>query len=610
MTPDTRALLSARVQAALVQLYADDAPDDPKLTPATREEFGDYQCNAALALTKKLQQKAEPGTKITGRQVANAILQTLDVSDFCDAPTIAGPGFINLSLTDAFVFERLHAMYKDRARLAIPKRAPSQRIVIDFSSPNIAKDMHVGHLRSTIIGDTLSRILEFLGHDTVRLNHTGDWGTQFGQLIAYMKIECPQLLSGEGDAAAEIGDLVSFYKKAKAKFDEDAEFKANALAEVVKLQGGDPDSKRAWNMICDVSRAEFEKVYSRLDIKLKERGESFYNPFLKDIVDDLKTQELAVVNEGAMCVFLEGKKFQGRDGKQLPVIIQKSDGGFLYATTDLAAIRYRVNEDKAERIIYVTDSGQSLHFEQIFTVARKAGYLPEAIKAEHVAFGLVQGADGKKFKTRSGAAPKLAELLDEARDRSRKELDQRAEAIAAAARENGQEPPSSESEDELQKKSETIGIASVKYADLKNNRTGNYKFSFDKMVKMEGDTAPYLMYAYARVQGINAAAAADTAELPEEINFTFAKKEERALAKALMRLPEMLTELERDLLPHVLCEYIYGLTQKFNQFYEQCRVNDAESKELSLSRLALCQIYADTLKLGLGLLGIPTLNKI
>lgn len=608
MVTDTRTALSTRLQETLVQLYADDAPPDPKLTPATNPRFGDYQCNAALALSKKLQQKADAGVRINGRDVANAILAALDVSELCEKPAVAGPGFINLTLSDDYVIGKLKRMYADRERLGIPIREKTQRVIVDFSSPNIAKDMHVGHLRSTIIGDTLSRILEFLGHETIRLNHTGDWGTQFGQLITYVKRECPQLLQGAGDAAAEIGDLVEFYKKAKKRFDEDDEFKESALAEVVELQSGNPESLAAWKMICEISRAEFEKVYKRLDIKLTERGESFYNPFLKGIIELLTEQELAVENEGATVVFLEGNQFTK------PVIVRKSDGGFLYATTDLAAVQYRVNEDKADRIIYVTDVGQSLHFQEIFAVARKARILPDSVRAEHVAFGLVQGADGKKFKTRSGAAPKLAELLDEARDRVRNELERRAQTEAEAALAAGQDPPLGKSEEEMERISELIGIAAVKYADLKNNRTNNYKFSFDKMVKLEGDTAPYVMYAFARVQGIYRTAAAqaigDGKSLPTEIEFSFAKNEERALAKTLLRLPEVLSALESDLLPNVLCEYVYGLTAKFNQFYEQCPVLNAETETLKGSRLALCQISADTLKLCLNLLGIPTLDRI
>lgn len=610
-TEDTRVTLAARVVEAMRRAYGEDAGDDPKLTPATRPDFGDYQCNAAMSLSKKL--------KVKPRDVAARIVEEMDVKDFCLDPVIAGPGFINLTLSDEFVNQKLTAMLNDRERLGIEERKEKQRIVVDFSSPNIAKDMHVGHLRSTIIGDTIARILEFLGHDTIRLNHTGDWGTQFGQLIAYIKSECPELLEagaeGQGEmAAAKIGDLVEFYRKAKKRFDDDPEFKSTALREVVKLQGGDPDSLRAWNLICDLSRIEFQKIYDRLSIRLEERGESFYNPFLADIVKGLQEKGLAIKNEGAMVVFLDGPQFKGRKGEPLPVIVQKSDGGFLYATTDLAAVRYRAFEDKADRIVYVTDIGQSLHFQQIFAVVKKAELIPENISLEHVPFGLVQGEDGKKFKTRSGAAPKLSELLDEARDRVRAELVKRADDDEAKAAESGAPAPKRKSDEEMEKMSEIIGCAAVKYADLKNNRASNYKFSFDKMVKLEGDTAPYIMYAYARVQGIYRTASA-ASEMQGQtdlsgISFEFEKPEERALSKILLRLPEVLTELEKELFPHTLCEYMKNVTSRFNQFYEQCPVVHAGSPSLKKSRLALCQISADTLQLCLDLLGIPTLDQI
>ncbi|KAI0564034.1 Arginyl-tRNA synthetase [Gracilaria domingensis] len=608
MMTDTRNFLASRVVDAMNAAYGEQAGDDPKLTPATRPDFGDYQCNAAMSLSKKV--GARP------RDVAAKILEQLDLSGVCEPPAIAGPGFINLTLNDDYVNDKLNEMLSNRSRLGVKKRDPPQRIVVDFSSPNIAKDMHVGHLRSTIIGDTLARILEFLGHTTIRLNHTGDWGTQFGQLITYMKAECPQLLEEghDSEAAATIGDLVEFYRQAKKCYDEDPAFKSAALAEVVQLQSGNPETLRAWKLICDLSRTEFQKIYDRLDIKLEERGESFYNPLLSDVVASLFEKGLATKNEGATVVFLEGDKFKGGDGKPLPVIVQKSDGGYLYATTDLAAVRYRSSKDEADRILYVTDVGQSLHFKQIFALCRKAQFLPERVSLEHVPFGLVQGADGKKFKTRAGAAPKLSELLDEARDRVRIELTKRAEEDAERAGAAGEEPQAQKSEEEMQTMSEIIGVAAVKYADLQNNRTSNYKFSFDKMVKLEGNTAPYIMYAFARVQGIYRTAAAASGEtvtgVGPGVNFVFEKKEERGLSKMLMRLPEVLSELERDLLPHVLCDYVKNVTTRFNQFYEECPVLNASSDELKLSRLALCQISADTLKLCLGLLGIPTLDRI
>lgn len=609
---DTRAILSKRVQEAMGTAYGLEYATDPKLTPATRPDFGDYQCNAAMSLCKILGSRP--------RDVASTILSHLEVSDMCNPPEIAGPGFINLTLSDSFVESKLTTMLSDRVRLGVPKYDPPMKIVIDFSSPNIAKDMHVGHLRSTIIGDTLARILEFLGHDLLRLNHTGDWGTQFGQLITYMKQEVPELLetnensdSGSVLAASTIGDLVEFYRRAKARFDEDPEFKQAAQDEVVQLQSGNEDTLRAWKLICDLSRIEFQKIYDRLDVKLTERGESFYNPYLADIVQDLKGQGLAVRNDGAMVVFLEGDQFKGRDGSPLPLLVQKSNGGYLYATTDLAAIRYRTNVDKADRVVYVTDVGQSLHFQQVFTTARLGKLYPDHVELVHVPFGLVQGADGKKFKTRAGVAPKLSELLDEAKERVRAELDKRYEEDVAKANEAGETVPERKSEDELEHMSEVIGIAAVKYADLKSNRTSNYKFSFDKMVKLEGDTAPYIMYAFARVQGIYRTASSafgQSTSVGADVQFIFQKPEERALAKMLLRLPEVLHELERDLMPHILCEYVKTLTSRFNQFYEQCPVVHAEGEALQKSRLALCQLSADTLQLCLGLLGIPTLEQI
>lgn len=581
-----------------------------KAPPAEAVARGDYQANAALALGKALGRNP--------REVAEAIVEKLDVSGICDAPTIGGPGFINLTLSDEYVVGRLARVHADKERLGVAK-ADRKRIVVDFSSPNIAKDMHAGHLRSTIIGDTLARTLEFLGHDVVRLNHTGDWGTQFGQLITYMREECPEILDEDGSgmagggsgAGGGIGDLVEFYKKAKARFDEDPEFKARAQAEVVELQGGNERTLKAWRIICDLSRIEFQKIYDRLDIAIEERGESFYNPYLKDVLTSLTEKGIAERDEGAMVVFLDG--FTGRDGKRLPVIVQKSDGGFLYATTDLAAIRYRANEDKADRVLYVTDVGQSLHFEQVFQVARQAEFLPADVELKHVPFGLVQGEDGKKFKTRSGDTVKLADLLDEAAKRTRANLELRFQEEVEKAAAAGKPAPPARSDEELAQLAEHIGIAAVKYADLHCNRVSNYKFSFDKMTALEGDTAPYVLYAYARVQGIYrtaSAAAGDAAAAAGEVKFVFEKQEERDLAKLLLQLPEILSMLEVDLQPHVMCEYIKSVTSRFNQFYEQCPVVKSPTPELKSSRLALCGITADTLKLCLGLLGIKTLDRI
>jgi arginyl-tRNA synthetase len=616
-----KAALAARVRAAISAAYP-GVDTDPKLTaskevkpkagkPAPKAaadaKRGDYQANAALSLSKLLD--------VSPRVVADAIVSKLDVADICLPPTVAGPGFINLTLSDAYVVSRLQSVLADRERLGVGVAEPKRRIVVDFSSPNIAKDMHAGHLRSTIIGETLARTLEFLGHDVVRLNHTGDWGTQFGQLITYMREECPEVLDedGGGMGGGGIGDLVEFYKKAKKRFDEDAAFKARAQAEVVELQGGNERTLKAWRIICDLSRTEFQKIYDRLGITITERGESFYNPYLPQVVAALTEAGLAEMNDGAVVVFLEGDQFKGRDGDPLPVIVRKSDGGFLYATTDLAAIRFRAQTDKADRILYVTDVGQSLHFQQVFQVARRAGLLADEVELEHVPFGLVQGEDGKKFKTRSGDTVKLVDLLDEAARRTRANLELRFGEEVAKAAEAGKPAPPARTEGELAKLAEHIGIAAVKYADLRTNRVNNYKFSFDKMVALDGDTAPYILYAFARVQGIYRtarAAAGDGATFAGEVSFVFEKQEERDLAKLLLQLPEVLAFLEADLQPHVLCEYIKSVTTRFNQFYEQCPVVRAPSEELQISRLALCGVAADTLKLCLGLLGIQTLDRI
>jgi arginyl-tRNA synthetase len=602
---DAKATLAERVSDAIRKLYPEAPSADPKLTASTNPRFGDFQANAALSLSKSL--------KLTARDVAEAIVKEVDVTGLCEAPQIAGPGFINFTLSDAFVCGKLDAIRADPERLAVPLRARPQKIIVDFSSPNIAKDMHAGHLRSTIIGDTIARTLEFLGHDILRLNHTGDWGTQFGQLITYMRDECPELLNGASGASADvaIGDLVEFYKKAKGRFDADPDFKARAQAEVVELQSGNEQTLLAWRIICDLSRREFQKVYDRLDIKLTERGESFYNPYLPEMIELLEEKSLAVRDQGAVVVFLEGDKFVSRDGSRQPVIVRKSDGGFLYATTDLAAIRYRCHVDKAERILYVTDIGQSLHFEQVFQVARRAGVVPSSVALEHVPFGLVQGEDGKKFKTRSGDTVKLADLLDEAARRVRVELEKRFDDEAKKAAENGSECPAKRSDDELARVAEHIGIAAVKYADLKTDRTSNYKFSYDKMVSLDGDTAPYIMYAFARVRGIyRNAQSASGIDVSAPVIFCFEKSQERALAKSLLQLPDVLQDLENDLRPHSMCEYIKNVTSRFNQFYEECPVVKAASPELQASRLALCGICADTLKLCLSLLGIVTLDRI
>jgi arginyl-tRNA synthetase len=465
--------------------------------------------------------------------------------------------------------------------------------------------MHVGHLRSTIIGDSLARVLEFRGHSVLRLNHVGDWGTQFGMLITHLKQVAPEALITAD--AVDLGDLVAFYRQAKARFDDDEAFQTTSREEVVKLQGGDPTSRRAWQLLCDQSRREFQKIYDRLDIRLSERGESFYNPYLEAVVADLDASGLLVTDDGARCVFLEG--VSGKDGKPLPVIVQKSDGGFNYATTDLAAIRYRFGSapdgDGACRVIYVTDAGQANHFAGVFQVARRAGWIPPHGSVEHVPFGLVQGEDGKKLKTRAGDTVRLRDLLDEAVERAEADLRRRLE-----------EEERTEDAAFIQHVATTVGLAAVKYADLSQNRTTNYQFSFDRMLALQGNTAPYLLYAVVRIAGIarkggegvvSGEVAAGSGAGPEALHFT--EPQEWALARDLLKLDAVIAEVEEELLPNRLCTYLFELSQVFNRFYDQVPVLKAEEPARS-SRLALCRLTADTLKLGLGLLGISTLERM
>jgi arginyl-tRNA synthetase len=568
---------------------------DPQLAPASKPEFGDFQANGALPLAKPLGQPP--------RAIATAIVEQLTAdpafAELCLEPQIAGPGFINLTLRPERLAAELQARLGD-PRLGVPSLAATgvapTPVIVDFSSPNIAKEMHVGHLRSTIIGDALARVLEFRGHPVLRLNHVGDWGTQFGMLITHLKQVAPAALDTAD--AVDLGDLVAFYRQAKARFDADESFQTISREEVVKLQGGDPVSLKAWGLLCDQSRREFQKIYDQLGIRLTERGESFYNPYLQAVVDDLKAAGLLVVDAGAGCVFLEG--VSGKDGQPLPLIVQKSDGGFNYATTDLAAIRYRFAPapagDGASRVIYVTDAGQASHFVGVFQVAQRAGWIPSLCSVEHVPFGLVQGDDGKKLKTRSGDTVRLKDLLDEAVERTEADLRQR---LADEQR--------SEDESFIQQVATSVGLAAVKYADLSTNRITNYQFSFDRMLALTGNTAPYLLYAVVRIAGI--ARKGGDLGAGAVASLTFSEAQEWALVRELLKFDGVLAEVEQELLPNRLCTYLFELSQVFNRFYDQVPVLKAEEPFRS-SRLALCRLTTDTLALGLGLLGIPTLERM
>jgi len=593
--------LDAQLRSAMERAFPQAAeaaqaagqPLDPQLAPASKPEFGDFQANGALPLAKPLGQAP--------RAIAAAIVEQLQgepaFTELCLEPQIAGPGFINLTLRP----ERLAAEVQERIgdpRLGVPAVQGAAPVVVDFSSPNIAKEMHVGHLRSTIIGDSLARVLEFRGHPVLRLNHVGDWGTQFGMLITHLKQVAPEALDTAD--AVDLGDLVAFYRQAKARFDDDEAFQTTSREEVVKLQGGDPVTRKAWQLLCDQSRREFQKIYDRLDIRLSERGESFYNPYLAAVVADLEAAALLVTDDGARCVFLEG--VSGKDGKPLPVIVQKSDGGFNYATTDLAAIRYRFGAapegDGARRVIYVTDAGQANHFAGVFQVARRAGWVPGDGRLEHVPFGLVQGEDGKKLKTRAGDTVRLRDLLDEAVERAEADLRRRLE-----------EEGRSEDEAFIQQVATTVGLAAVKYADLSQNRITNYQFSFDRMLALQGNTAPYLLYAVVRIAGIARKGGDLGGGGDGAAPLRFTEPQEWALVRELLRFDAVIAEVEEELLPNRLCTYLFELSQVFNRFYDQVPVLKADSGARP-SRLALCRLTADTLKLGLGLLGIPTLERM
>ncbi len=583
----TQEHLKEKLKQALGKAFGDEYADtDPILVPASNPKFGDFQANMALSLAKKLGKKP--------RDIAQEVVDNLDVSDICEKPEIAGPGFINLRLQTSYLEAELNSIQTD-ARLGVPTAKHPKREVVDFSSPNIAKEMHVGHLRSTIIGDAIARILEFWGHNVIRLNHVGDWGTQFGMLITYLREVSPSALTTAN--ALEIGDLVNFYKQAKKRFDEDDEFQEKSRQEVVKLQAGAEDTVHAWKLLCEQSRQEFQIIYDLLDINVEERGESFYNPLLPEVVEDLNKTGLLEESDGAKVVFLEG--FKNREGEPLPLIVQKSDGGYNYATTDLAALRYRIQKDEAKRLIYVTDAGQANHFAGVFQVANRANWIPEDVEIVHVPFGLVLGEDGKKLKTRSGETVRLRDLLDEAVSRCRNDLETRLKE------EEGRE----ETEEFIANVAKVVGISAVKYADLSQNRTGNYKFSFDKMLALKGNTAPYMLYAYARTQSISRKGDIDYNNLGDNIKIMLKEEAELTLAKHILQLDEVVAEVEQELLPNRLCEYLYQLSEKFNQFFENCPVLKSE-EPVKTSRLALCDLTARTLKLGLNLLGIEVLERM
>lgn len=572
--------LSSTFTSALQTAFPDLEKPSVEVTQSTQENFGHYQCNSAMKLAKEL--------KLNPRQIAETIVEKVNGESMIEKMEIAGPGFINITIGDEFLSQGVQAM-SDDPHLGVEVPEAKQRVIVEFSSPNIAKELHVGHLRSTIIGDSIARLFEFLGHDVLRLNHVGDWGTQFGMLIAYLKDEAPDVLSGEQET--DLKHLVEWYKASKKRFDEDEEFKKRSQLEVVALQGGDPESLKAWEMICEISRKSFHKIYEILDVQLKERGESYYNPVLADTVKELEEKGLIRESNGAKCIFMDG--FVNREGDPLPMIVQKSDGGYNYDTTDMAALKQRVQEEKADRVIVITDAGQSLHFQMINKAGELAGYYdPNKVRIDHVTFGVVLGPDGKKFKTREGDTEPLIGLLMRAVEEAEKILEERSPEM---------------SEEERKHLAKAIGIGAVKYADLSCNRMGDYTFSYDRMLRFEGNTAAFMMYAYVRVAGIKRKIGEEIEEVRKRGKIALKHPSEIALGVHLLQFPEALESVANDLMPNRLAEYLYDLAGKFNAFYRDCPVEGSKEQD---SRLLLCETVARTLKQGLHLLGVETVERM
>jgi arginyl-tRNA synthetase len=560
-------------------LSAEDQEADVSI--CMQEEFGHYQCNSPLRLSKILKQSP--------RAIAQKIVETLQPEDKerFSKVEIAGAGFINFTFSAAFLSKELQKQLNDPL-LGAPKQK-KQKIIVEFSSPNVAKELHVGHIRSTIIGDCLARLFEFFGHDVLRLNHIGDWGTQFGMLITYMKEIAPQVLNGE--ESTDLGSLMTWYRAAKKQFDADPDFKKRSQQEVVRLQGGEPKALHAWKLICAISRKGFQEIYDLLNVQITERGESFYNPYLPEVVLELEQKGLIELSDGAKCIFLEG--FQNREGERLPLMVQKSDGGFNYDTTDLAAIRHRIFVEHADRIILVVDNGQSLHFQMIFAAAEKAGWLdPAKVKVDHVGFGLVLGADGKKFKTRSGETEKLIDLLTEAVDKAYEIVKERL--------------PEADMQEQKQL-ARILGIDAVKYADLSSHRTKDYTFSFERMLRFDGNTAVFLLYAYVRINGIKRKIGADMTQVLSHCHIDLQHPSEIALGIHICRFGEVLEIMVRELLPNRLTDYLYELAEKFNAFFRDCRVEGAPEEG---SRLVLCELTSRLLKQGLEILGLETVERM
>ena len=579
-------ILSEKVSAAMVLAGLPEGTN-PAVSLSNRPNFGDYQANGVMGAAKKL--------KTNPRELATKVVEHLDLDGIADNVELAGPGFINIHLDKKWLAAQIAKTTHDE-RLGVTQRGmteedKSQTVVVDYSAPNLAKEMHVGHLRSTIIGDAVVRALEFRGDNVIRQNHMGDWGTQFGMLLAHLSDK----LNANEVAETALSDLENFYREAKVRFDNEDGFADRARDYVVRLQGGDKDCLVLWKLFIDISIAHSEDIYQKLNVTLTRddiMGESAYNPDLPVVVEELMTKGIAEVSEGAKVVFIN--EMANKDGEAPVFIIQKTGGGYLYATTDLSACRYRANELKADRIIIFTDARQGLHFKQVEIVARKAGLLPEYVGYDHCPFGMMMGDDGKPFKTRTGGTIKLAELLDEAIVRAKAVIKEKNPDYA---------------EDKLNEIATKVGIGAVKFADLSKNRTSDYIFNWKIMLSFEGATAPYLQYAYSRIQSIFNKAEIEQANF--NANITIIEPQEKALALKLLQLEEVIDAVISESMPNLLCNYLYELASLYMTFYEACPIlKEGIDEGIKQSRLALCLNISKTLKQGLDILGIDVMERM
>jgi len=574
-----QSILSEKIKQAMIAAGA-DAQCEALVRQSGKVQFGDYQANGIMPAAKKL--------GLNPREFAQSVLDKAELQDIAEKTEIAGPGFINIFLKDTWLADNISRAVQD-PKLGV-HNPEKQTVVVDYSSPNVAKEMHVGHLRSTIIGDAVVRTLEFLGNNVIRANHVGDWGTQFGMLIAYL-----EKMENEHATEMELSDLEAFYRAAKKHYDEDPVFAEKARNYVVKLQSGDEYCRTMWQKLVKITMQQNQHNYDRLNVTLTDKdvmGESLYNPMLPGIVEDLKKQGLAVEDDGALVVYLD--EFKNKDGDPMGVIVQKKDGGFLYTTTDIAAAKYRYETLKANRALVFSDTRQSQHMQQAWLITRKAGYVPDSFQLEHKNFGMMLGKDGKPFKTRSGDTVKLADLLDEAIERAGVLISQKSTAL---------------SEQEKADVIEAVGIGSVKYADLSKNRTTDYVFDWDNMLSFEGNTAPYMQYAYTRIRSIFNRSQIALSEV-EQAKLSIADEKERALAIKLLQFEEAVQVVGKEGTPHILCAYLYELAGVFSSFYEHCPILNNNDQQVKLSRLKLALLTERTLKQGLDLLGIKTVEKM